>query len=296
MRITLLLIVMCLITIAFPQEKTFVLTSVYNGSQLKMLGTNYLIIPIKSKKIKKIKIGIIDVGITKHPNLNIINLSNSWSKEIGHGSIVSAIIGAKPTKTNKYKGLIPGIQMYSYNLEENFTAEKLINGIKAMLKKDVDVISLSVSTKKYNQELKDTIEYAISQNIVFVASAGNSGLEQELYPASYKIPGIISVGSLDNHYNISSYSTFNKNIDLFFPGEDILSIGEGENQISSYSGSSVAVPFITSIVALTKAMYPNLPSSEITKYLYEHTETYMAHWKNTDRLVRILELDQLFKE
>jgi subtilisin len=296
MKITILLILFCFVTVTPSNEKTFILSSKLNHHQLSMLGTNHLVTPIKANKIKDLKIGIIDVGITNHPNLNIINLSNSWSKEIGHGTIIAAIIGAHSTTLNKYEGLIPGVKIYAYNLETKLSAEEIIKGIETLVKNNVDVISLSVSTQKPDERLSYIIKENTTKGLIFITSAGNTAREQNLYPAAFDIPGLISVGSLDSKYNISDFSTYNKNIDLFFPGEDIFSIGPTASQISKYSGSSVSVPFITSIVALTRIIYPESSSSEIINYLNNHSETYMASWKNTARPVKILALNQMYKE
>lgn len=291
-----LIILICFYSISSFVEEEFILTSKFNGQQLSMLGTNNLKTNIKISKIKQIKIGIVDVGIMHHPNLNIINLSNSWSTEIGHGTIIASIIAAFPTEVNKYEGLIPGVKIYAYNLQSKFSTDEIIEGIQALIKNNVDVISLSISTPKVDEQLETFIKEITYDDTIIVASAGNTGREHDLYPAAFNIPGVISVGSLDNKYNISNFSTYNSSIDLFVPGEDILSIGPEYNQISKYSGSSVSVPFITSIVALIKVANPELRNSEIIGYFDGHSETYMANWKNTSRPVKILNLNQMFKE
>ncbi|MGV7119049.1 S8 family peptidase [Paenibacillus kyungheensis] len=249
---------------------------------------------LKGNKVQNLKVGIIDVGIIPHPNLNIHNLSDSWSKELGHGTMVASIIGASPTKINMYKGLIPGINIYAYNLNSNFKTEDLVKGIHKLVDADVSVINLSISSRKFDKDLKIALDWAISKKVIFVASAGNTSREENLYPSSYNSSGIISVGSLDDNYGISNFSTYNKNIDFFFAGENILSIGPNSNRISEFSGSSVAVPFVTALVVLTRA-YLNESSSDIYNYLKSHSKTYIASWKLTNRVVNIIQINTLFK-
>ncbi|MFM9282190.1 S8 family peptidase [Paenibacillus jiagnxiensis] len=284
------------ILISCSVKDTFILQSDYNASRLIMFGTNKIITPIGTREYENVKIGLIDVGITTHPNLNLVKLSNSLSNDIGHGTIVASIIGSKSTPINPYKGLLPGAKIYAYNLNSYFSTDDLIYAIQAMIDNDVDVISLSISSQKSSISLEKIIKKAVTEGIIIVASAGNSGIEEKLYPSAYDIPEVISVGSLDNNYNISDFSTYNNNIDIFFTGEEITAIGPNAGEINEYSGSSVAVPFVTSLVALTIAVYPDETPSYIVNHLLSHTESYMARWKKTSRAVKILNLNNLYKE
>lgn len=298
MRFILLIALFCSLSIIPNGEKhKFVLMSEFNESQLIMLQANKMEIPIDKDRLKEMKVGIIDTGIFEHPNLNIINLSNYTSDSVGHGTVVAAIIGAQSTEINNYEGLLPGIQIYAYNLPPVFDTDDLISGINSLVEHGVSVINISISSSKQDYMLKETIKkYSTKSNIIFVTSSGNTGKEEYLYPSSFEIPGLISVGSLDNKYNISSFSTYNRNIDFFVPGENVVSLGYLLNETAHYSGSSVAVPLITSITCLIQEINPEATNVEIIDYLSEHTKTIMASWRLTNRPIKILTLGQYNKE
>jgi len=276
------------------QVPMFILNNQFNSKSLIMMESNQLKTNVPVDELKKVKIGIIDTGIKSIPNINTINLSNVISNDLGHGTIVTAIINSNPTEDNSFYGLIPGIPIYTYNLENEFTTEDLVEGIQALIDNNVEIINLSISNKVSNNILRDAMKRAIEDHsVIFVVSAGNTGKQEDTYPTSYGIDGIVSVGSLDGFFNISNFSTYNSNITFFVHGEDIVSLGPEVDQITSYNGTSVAVPFVTTILAILKVRYSFLTNIELIDYLKRHSEYYVANWQNTKRPVNILDIKRL---
>ncbi|WP_315794314.1 S8 family peptidase [Paenibacillus sp. BIC5C1] len=295
-------VILVFIFLVFSQSKSqgtsmFILNNQFNSKSLLMMGTDRIKTNVYLDDLKKVKIGIIDNGIKSIPNLNAINLSQIMSQKIGHGTIVTAIINSNRTVDNSFYGLIPGIPIYAYNLERDFSTEDLVEGIHALINENVEIISISVSNKIPNSILNDAMRKAIEEhNVIFIVSAGNTGQQEETYPASYGIEGIVSVGSLDGFFNISDFSTYNPNITFFVRGEGIVSLGPEVDQITSYDGTSVAVPFVTTIFAILKVRYPHLDNLELISLLKENSEYYIANWRNTKRPINILNIKHIFEE
>jgi len=123
----------------------------------------------------------------------------------------------------------------------------------------------------YSQSLKDAIDAAGVSNIVFVAAAGNGGIDGigddndllPFYPASYDSDNIISVMSTDDNDERSLFSNYGRfSVDLGAPGSDILSCVIS-NGYAVFSGTSMASPHVAGACALMLAVDPSLTVSQI---------------------------------
>merc|ERR1711865_839475 len=118
--------------------------------------------------------------------------------------------------------------------------------------------AVSYEAKAY-QDLYDKF------NIVTVAASGNTGGYDFLYPAAYA--NVISVGSVNPQGTArSSFSTRNSQVQITAPGEQILSTWEN-GQYATVSGTSMACPHISGVVALMLSKNPTATPAQITTAL-----------------------------
>ena len=101
----------------------------------------------------------------------------------------------------------------------------------AMKERGVNVVAINASYGSVEGSQGDLMRDAIAEagqaGIIFVASAGNDGSDNDMipeYPASYDAPNIISVAASDNFDELSNFSNRGPfSVDLVAPGESILS-------------------------------------------------------------------------
>ncbi|WP_049783326.1 S8 family serine peptidase [Mahella australiensis] len=170
----------------------------------------------------------------------------------------------------------------------------MVKAIETALSWNVDIISISMGTDIGNNDLRNVILNAVNHGIVIICSAGNDPYEAN-YPASFNIPGVISVGAIGNDYNILPYTNINPQIDIYAPGEDIASLINDNSKIIGYSGTSVSVPFITFACIYIKAYYSSLKPKEAENFLIKQTDTYLAKWRNEQREIKVLNMAKLMK-
>ena len=124
----------------------------------------------------------------------------------------------------------------------------------------------------YSAQLNEAIGRAAQKDILFIAAAGNSALNNDVqatYPANYSTTAmagyeaVVSVASLTNTGGLSSFSNYGATtVDIAAPGSSIYSTLPG-GRYGSYSGTSMAAPHVTGAVALYAAENPNASAAEI---------------------------------
>ena len=127
----------------------------------------------------------------------------------------------------------------------------------------------------YSQTLKDAIDAAGAAGVIFVAAAGNDGINTDLspsYPASYDSANIISVAASDHNDALASFTNYGATtVDLAAPGVSIYSTSPG-NGYRSLSGTSMACPHVAGACALIKAARPAINWADIKSALLNNVD------------------------
>lgn len=204
-----------------------------------------------------VKIAILDSGINSNlailkgkvkETYNAINKDSETLDELGHGTMIASIIAAEENPHNII-GVNPNAELYDVqvlNSKGGGQIEDVIDGIHWSIDKKVDIINLSFGFEKDDPKLKEAISLAQSNNILVVASAGNTLGLYTHYPAMYK--GVYSISAIDKDLNRYKLAAKGK-IDYVAPGVDIPVYNQkGETIIQS--GTSLATAYATGIISI----------------------------------------------
>ncbi len=227
-------------------------------------------------------IAVIDSGIDfTHPDL----ANNQWNNPVpgarddlhgwdfvadsaeikdeqGHGTAVAGIIAAEGNNLLGVTGVMWRAGLMSLRVLDNTGTGDIASAVEAIdyaVTHGAQVINLSWGTSGESLALKDAIERAGRRNVVVVCSAGNGGQElatSAYYPASFALPGLISVAASDNVDQLASWSNWGtQSVSVAAPGTNILTTQMGGGYWS-VTGTSAAAPLVAGIAGLLKTFRP----------------------------------------
>jgi thermitase len=231
------------------------------------------------KPKKTALLAILDTGIdAAHEDLNglVSGPENALSDRNSHGTHVAGIAGAI---TGNGKGIasLPArkglVRLHAQKVLSDAgsgTEAGIINGILAAADAGADVISMSLggpTRDSYQRAVEEAVAYANRRGAIVIVAAGNNSADAARYvPANAN--GVITVTALQQNGTRADFSNTVQNIrlPLAAPGKDILSSVPG-NSYASYSGTSMATPYVASIAAILKAYNPALTTQQLWELL-----------------------------
>ena len=236
----------------------------------------------------KVRIALIDGPVMiNHPALENDNIFSIPGGQSGHceitnsiacdhGTFIAGILKAK--RHSDAPAICPGCTLlirpvFSEKKSNQkgsmpFTTPKeLSKAIIDCINAGAHVINLSLAianpSSNEEQELQQALNYAARLGVIVIAAAGNQGMVGST--AITRHPWVIPVIACNSYGRPLQLSNLGSSIGrrgLSAPGENITSLG-AENNTVTFSGTSVAAPFVTGMVALLRSEFPELSASTI---------------------------------
>jgi subtilisin family serine protease len=175
-------------------------------------------------------------------------LDGTSYEAFGHGTMVMGVIHlVAPTAK-----LLP---LKAFSANGNGSLSNIIAAIYFAVQNNANVINMSFDMTQGSTELTDAINYANSHNVVLVASSGNDGANEMVYPAG--LQNVMGVASTNNQDQRSSFSNYgNQIVWVAAPGEGIVTTYPFGIYAAGW-GTSFSSPFVSGTAALILNMNPN---------------------------------------
>lgn len=262
-----------------------------------MKNTKVDIAQQKGKTGEGIKVAVLDTGIDKnHIDLSVVDgicfavtasgssaCPDTYMDDHGHGTHVAGIIGARHNNIGVV-GVAPNVSLYAVKVLDADgvgVTSAVLNGMEWAINQEVDIINLSLTTEAHDPALKLMMDYAYSQGILVVAAAGNQGNYSGIgdtaeYPGKYS--SVISVAATDYENKRIPESATGPSIEMAAPGDGVystipvhLDVYDGNQDGYTYmTGTSMAAPYVSGILALYKEQFPTKSHEEIRNMLAEN--------------------------
>lgn len=245
----------------------------------------------------EITIALLDTGVSDHFLLNTENIesqtliedpSYSDSEYNGHGTAVaSLLIGGDGLGISPSAKLVSIQVMDSEGIGNSFNlAEGIINAVDS----GASVVSMSLGSYGYTRALQNAVDYALSNNVALVASAGNDGINAIPYPAHFE--GVIGVTAIDSESQRAEFSNYSEFVDIAAPGVGVLAAW-GDEQFISFSGTSAAAPYISGAIAATLSLNPGLSPPEAADIVLKYADDAGAPGLDIELGSGVLNMDRI---
>jgi subtilisin family serine protease len=233
-----------------------------------------------------IVVGLIDGPVAmNHPDLVSANIRQIPGSSQGtcaqatsfaciHGTFIAGILCAKsgsiaPAICPGCTLLVRPIFLAATSGEEQMpsaTPGELAAAIVETVDAGARVINLSAALlqpfAKGERELQEALDYAAMRGVIVVAAAGNQGIVGSTCITRH--PWVIPVVACDAQGRPLNYSNLGNSIGqrgLRAPGEKITSLS-ADGKPLTFSGTSVAAPFVTGAIALLLSEFPKASPAE----------------------------------
>lgn len=122
-----------------------------------------------------------------------------------------------------------------------------------------------------SRAMDKAVSDAIRQGVVVVAAAGNSDEDACDYSPA-RVAEAITVAASNRRDRRADFSNYGKCVDIFAPGEQIDSAWHTTNDAStSLSGTSMAAPFVTGVVAQYLSGHPDADPAIVARFLMKNS-------------------------
>lgn len=171
----------------------------------------------------------------------------------GHGTMVMGVIHlVAPTAY-----LLP---LKAFHSDGTGNLSDIIRAIYYAVHSRANVINMSFDLSVNSQELTNAVNFAANHNVVSVASSGNDGMQEVVYPAALKnVMGVASTNNFDQRSSFSNYG--NQVVWVAAPGENIVTTYPF-GAYSASSGTSFSAPFVSGTASLLFNLTPNMNQSK----------------------------------
>ncbi|MGH3729326.1 MAG: S8 family serine peptidase, partial [Micromonosporaceae bacterium] len=226
-------------------------------------------------------VGVVDTGVdAKHPDLtgNVANGADFAppAKEgdgkldvDGHGTAMASLIaghGHGQGRRDGVLGLAPEatilpVRHHVADLRgQGDTSAAIIWAVDH----GADVINLAFN----GIGVEDALSYALSRDVVVVASVGNTTQGATKVGGAASHPGVIAVSGVGKDGRFSDVSVKGPEVTVAAPAVDIMAAGAGDRgRYAAGTGTSDSTALVSAAAALIRAKYPKLDAPNVIQRL-----------------------------
>ncbi len=169
------------------------------------------------------------------------NFSQAQYAAFGHGTMVAGIVHlVAPTAK-----IMP---LKAFRADGSGYLSDVLRAIYFATQNGANVLNMSFSVATYSEEMASAIKFASRRQVICVASAGNDGKTDNVYPAA--LANVMGVASTTNTDTLSSFSNYGSQLVwVAAPGEGIITTIPFGTYAAGW-GTSFSAPMVSGAAAL----------------------------------------------
>jgi type VII secretion-associated serine protease mycosin len=192
------------------------------------------------------------------------------TKSPEHGTMVASLAAGRGTGPGSgILGAAPQASLLSVSVGFGSKAKdsdtQIADAVRWAVDNGADVINMSLTrnTLEWPESWDDAFLYAMQNDVVIVAAAGNRGSGTVEVGAPATMPGVLTVSGVDAN-GVASFDASAQGITIGVaaPSEQLVGVIPG-GQYVTWSGTSGATPIVSGIVALVRAAHPELDAANV---------------------------------
>lgn len=213
------------------------------------------------------------VDAPRYPdNGDYLDGDNEPIDEHGHGTSMAGILAAKTNNGLGIAGIAPDSPVVILRagtskglLEEDDVAAAILYAVDMGFR----IINMSFGDVAITPLLYDVIRFAYQNDVIMIASSGNSGIDELHFPAG--LSETIAVGASNENDLRAPFSNYGSYLDLVAPGSGIYTTLLN-NHYGEVSGTSASAPFVTAAVALLLSLEPESSNEVVRQRLLQNVK------------------------
>src|SRR5437773_2536990 len=181
------------------------------------------------------------VAVLDQSTVAVLDGNPAQYAAFGHGTMVAGIIHlVAPTAQ-----IMP---LKAFGADGSGYLSDVLRAIYFAAQNGANVINMSSSLATYSQEMVSAIKFAARHQVICVASAGNDGKDEYVYPAA--LGNVMGVASTTNNDTLSSFSNYGDDVVwVAAPGEGIVTTYPFGTYAAGW-GTSFSTPMVSGAAAL----------------------------------------------
>ncbi len=216
---------------------------------------------------------VLDTGVdTTHPEFGgratqVANTVDTGSGDCdGHGTVVAGIAASSQHGVAK-QATVRSVKVL--DCSGSGTLSTLLSGIDYVAR-NARGPSVAVMSWSYGRStvLAEAVSKLVAQGVFVASSAGNTGRD-DCDAAPRMVPGVLVAANSTIADRRNAGSSTGSCVGLYAPGTGIVAPVPG-GRTASYSGTSMAAPFVAGVAALYKQTYGDAPSATVKRWIVEH--------------------------
>jgi hypothetical protein len=181
-------------------------------------------------------------------------LDGSGYEAFGHGTMVLGVIHLVAPKAK----LLPA---KAFGPDGNGSLSNIIAAVYYSVQNHANVINMSFDMTSSSTEFYDALKYANNNHVILVASAGNDGADETVYPAAWQ-QYVMGVASTNNQDQPSSFSNYGDQIVwVAAPGEGVITTYPFGLYAAGW-GTSFSSPMVSGTASLLLSLESNASQSQ----------------------------------